>query len=265
MSAARTLRLIATALGRDDWGRAMAAELAQVSPRRARLRFTRGCLCALALSLPGVARTSFVAGLLSLAVVAAALVRYPGLVTGPGTWVAVGSFACVVVAYVVVAAGLSSRLMEARLLVGSVVAAAAIACSWMTVGLSVPLDAPTGASLAMLALGPAAAAGIGAWSTRRSCWGMGMQCVGLASLLAGFGLFLLWAGMTVALAGRPYDAGLLTDFHASGAPDLATYAVSDSLGSGMVLLLLVPLVSLSAGGVGAGVATVRGRSRSGRA
>jgi hypothetical protein len=89
-----------------------------------------------------------------------------------------------------------------------------------------------------------------------------MQCVGLASLLAGFLLFLLWTGQTVASAGRPYDAGLRADFRSSGARDLATYAVNDSLGSGMMLLLLVPLVSLTAGLAGAVVATRRLRAGS---
>jgi hypothetical protein len=89
-----------------------------------------------------------------------------------------------------------------------------------------------------------------------------MQCVGLASLLAGFLLFLLWTGQTVASAGRPYDAGLRADFRSSGARDLATYAVNDSLGSGMMLLLLVPLVSLTAGLAGAVVVTRRLRAGS---
>ena len=74
-------------------------------------------------------------------------------------------------------------------------------------------------------------------------------------------LFLLWAGETVVFAGRPYDAGLLSDFRASGARDLATYAVSDSLGSGMMLLLLVPLVSLVSGAAGAAVGSRARASR----
>ena len=78
--------------------------------------------------------------------------------------------------------------------------------------------------------------------------------MGLAALEAGFGLFLLWAGITVLFAGRPYDPGMVRDFRASAATDLATYAVNDSLGSGMMLLLLVPLVSLAAGATGAVIA-----------
>ena len=85
--------------------------------------------------------------------------------------------------------------------------------------------------------------------------------MGLASLLAGVGLFFLWAAETVTFAWRPYDAGMVRDFRASGAPDLATYAVSDSLGADMMLLLLVPLVSLAAGIAGAAVAARRRRAR----
>ena len=84
---------------------------------------------------------------------------------------------------------------------------------------------------------------------------------GLASLLSGFTLFLLWAGVAVIFAGRPYDAGMVSDFSSSAAPDLATYAVNDSLGTAMMLLVLVPLVSLVAGVVGVLVATSRSRAR----
>lgn len=255
MITARAVALAASALGRGDWGRAMLAELGQVSGRRARREFTYGCVRALVVSLPALAVAALVSGLLSLALVVAALVRYPGLVTGVGTWLAVGFFACVVVTYVVAAAGLAARLVDSPVRAAAVAAAAAIACSWFVVGLSAADSAPGGLSLALLILGPAVALGVGGWATSRSAsvW-TGMQCVGLASLLAGFVLFLLWAGQTVLFAGRPYDAGLLRDFRSSGASDLATYAVNDSLGSGMMLLLLVPLVSLTAGLAGTALA-----------
>lgn len=45
----------------------------------------------------------------------------------------------------------------------------------------------------------------------------------------------------------------MRDFRSSGVRDLATYAVGDSLGTAMVLLL-VPLVSLTAGLVGCAAA-----------
>ena len=73
-------------------------------------------------------------------------------------------------------------------------------------------------------------------------------------------LFVVWVGETVVTGGRPYDAGQVRDFHTSGAPDLATYAVNDNLGAAMVLLILVPLVSAFLGILG----VVAGRAVAGR-
>jgi len=53
--------------------------------------------------------------------------------------------------------------------------------------------------------------------------------------------------MTYVNAGGPYDGGLVEDFRKSGARDLPTYAVSDSLGSGLVLLLMIPTIALALG------------------
>ena len=69
--------------------------------------------------------------------------------------------------------------------------------------------------------------------------------------MAGLTVFISWVTVTYADAGRPYDAGLVRDFHASGAHDLATYAISDDLGSGLVMLLVVPTVALALGSLSA--------------
>lgn len=249
------IRLFAWLMGRPEWGQAMLAEVDQIPTRRARRRFAMGCLHALALSVPAVVAGFVAAGLLSVTVVVAALVCYPGLVTGAGTWLAIGFFFAVIVGYVLAAAGLAARLAPRTSTTRVVFAGAAIAGSWMVVGLSASA-APHGLSITLLVLTPAVALGLGWRVTRRmSSFAIGVQHVGLAAVTAGFGLFLLWAGQTVLFAGRPYDAGMVRDFRTSAAPDLATYAVSDSLGSGMMLLLLVPLVSLAAGGMGAAAAT----------
>ncbi len=261
MRADRVVTLVASALGRDDWGRAMRAELAAVPRGMQRRRFALGCVGALLVGLPALAWAGLAAAAAALGIVAAALVRFPGLVTGLGTWLAIGFFVVVVVAYVVGAAGLSVRLERSMLLRGAVLAGASIAGAWWAVGLVASEGAPPLMSTAMLVLGPGVAGVAGAWGTVRVSWAVGVQCVGLASLLAGFLLFFLWGGQTVAFAGRPYDPGLVRDFHTSGAPDLATYAVSDSLGSAMMLLLLVPLVSLVAAAAGAMVATCARRRR----
>ena len=255
VSAHASVRLTAWLVGRPEWGRAMLAEIEQISAPRDRRRFTWGCLGALALSVPGLVGGFVVAGLLSVAVVMAALIRYPGLVTGVGAWLAIGLFCAVILGYIVAAAGLSARLATTMSTTAVWVSAAAIAGSWMLVGLCASAEPPPAVPMLLLALAPAVAFGLGWRATRRATPLVGVQCVGLTALVAGFGLFLLWSGQAVMFAGRPYDAGLVRDFRTSAAPDLATYAVSDSLGSGMMLLLLVPLVSLAAGAFGAVTAT----------
>jgi len=195
------------------------------------------------------------AGLLSVAVVMAAFIRYPALVTGVGTWLAIGFFCAVILGYIVAAAGLSARLATTMSTTAVWVSAAAIAWSWMLVGLCASAEPPPAVPMLLLALAPAVALGLGWRATRRATPLVGVQCVGLTGLVAGLGLFLLWAGQAVIFAGRPYDAGMVQDFQTSAVPDLATYAVSDSVGSGMMLLLLVPLVSLAAGAFGAVTAT----------
>jgi hypothetical protein len=256
MSAGAAIRLFAWLMGRPEWGRAMLTEVEQVSDAGARRRFAFGCIRALALSVPRTAGGFLAAGLLSVAVVLTALIRYPGLITGVGTWLACGFFFVVVVGYVVAAAGLAGRLAATKLTTAVLVAGGSIAGSWMLVGLSASAAPPSAVPMTLLVLAPSVALVLGWGATRRSSSSAtGVQCVSLAALEAGLGLFLLWAGTTVVFAGRPYDSGMVRDFRASAATDLATYAVNDSLGSGMMLLLLVPLVSLAAGVMGAVLAT----------
>jgi hypothetical protein len=63
----------------------MRAEVEQISAPPARRRFAWGCLRALVISVPAMVAGVVVARLLSVAVVVAALIRYPGLVTGVGS------------------------------------------------------------------------------------------------------------------------------------------------------------------------------------
>src|SRR5206468_1769301 len=72
-----------------------------------------------------------------------------------------------------------------------------------------------------------------------------------SGLVGGLTVFIVWVTVTYTNAGGPYDSGLVRDFHKSGAPDLATYAVNDNLGSGLVLLLMVPTVALAVGSLSA--------------
>ncbi len=247
--------------GRPDWGRAMLAELTEIDDRRARRRFALGCARSLVFAAPSPGGTrivtigALVAGAASLVTVGAALMRYPGLDSGPGTWVAVGGFCCVVVLYVVAAARLGVPVLDRHLLAIAIGAGATIAVAWLAVGLNASEDGPKQLGSLLLGLGPLVGVALGWYTTARSGSArVGLRCVGIAALVAGFTVFLLWAGEAVVAAGRPYDAGLLRDFATSGAPDLATYAVNESLGTGIMLLVLVPLVSLATGFVGAAAA-----------
>ena len=59
--------------------------------------------------------------------------------------------------------------------------------------------------------------------------------------------------------GRPYDAQMLRDFHASGSRDLAAYAVGDNLGAALGLLLIVPVVALALGSLAGRISADRAR------
>jgi hypothetical protein len=77
--------------------------------------------------------------------------------------------------------------------------------------------------------GPAVAAGVAAHRARDRR--TGSLTALWSGLVGGLTVFIVWAGVTYANAGGPYDTGLVRDFHSSGAHDLATYAVGDDLGS----------------------------------
>ncbi len=198
-----------------------------------------------------------------MAVVTVGLVRYPGIVSGARTWVAIAIFVVLLVVYVACAVNLGARQQDDFLALIAVVGGVGIAASWLALGLDSSLGGSATLDMVLLALGPLISLVVGWVATRRSTApGAGIGCVGLTSLIAGFALFLLWTGATVATGGRPYDAGMLRDFKTSGASDLATYAVNDSLGTGMMLLLLVPVLSMSAGLVGSAAGARRTHSLS---
>jgi hypothetical protein len=74
-----------------------------------------------------------------------------------------------------------------------------------------------------------------------------------SGIVGGLVVFIVWVAATYLGDGRPYDPALVRDFHRSGAHDLATYAVSDDLGSGLFLLVVIPVVALALGSLGARV------------
>ncbi len=244
---------------RAEWGQAMVGELASVAGRAARLRFVWGCLRAVILVPPR--RGDFGRPVLALVLAGAAgsvglvgygLVQYPGLVTGAGTWVEVAAFVGVLAAYTVIVILIVRHRGAAR---SGLVAGLAVAALWFAVALVMVAHPAEPALMLLLLAIPAAALAVGA----AGAWQSGTATAGrrvavLAAVIAGLALFVALAGDTLLTAGRPYDAGQLRDFAASGAPDLATYAVSDNLGSAMVLLLLVPLLTGVLGCAGAALA-----------
>jgi hypothetical protein len=60
--------------------------------------------------------------------------------------------------------------------------------------------------------------------------------------------------------GRPYDRYVIAEYHRSGAPNLATYAVGDNLSSAVVMLLALPLFAVAFGALGAWLGTYPERS-----
>jgi hypothetical protein len=244
---------------RLNWAQAMLAEFDQVQGRRARWRFSVGCAWAagrIRVQFPepgGAALRAIVLGctVISLALVGYGLVHYPGLRSEPNVWGAMTVFLATLVAYavltVVLSRGVSQRSVAARrygLLGGLVVGA-----GWV-LGIAPPSALREWVFLPLLIalFGPAVVAVVAAHRARDSR--TGTLTALWSGLVAGLTVFIVWATVTYADAGGPYDAGLVKDFHKSGAHDLPTYAVGDNLGSGLVLLLLIPTIALGLGTLG---------------
>lgn len=189
---------------------------------------------------------------LALALVGFGLVRYPGLRAEPNVWGAMAAFLATLFAYialtVLLSRGLTQRSAVARRygLTGGV----AMGVGWL-LGIAPPSAFQGWVFLPLLIalLGPAVVAVVVGHRARDSR--TGTLAALWSGLVGGLTVFIVWVTVTYMNAGGPYDAGLLRDFHRSGAPDLATYAVSDSLGSGLVLLLMIPTVALTLGSLSA--------------
>jgi len=176
-------------------------------------------------------------------------------VPGARSWAAVGALLAVLAGYLV-AANLIARRMDRPALDALRVAlmgAALIAALGVIVGVIASFSSSDYLATVLLALPLASLSvvALGTWRGRAASAG-GRVAI-LSALGAGLLVFLVWVGDTVLTGGRPYDAGMVHDFHNSGARDLATYAVNDNLGSGMVLLLLVPVLTAAFGLTGVAV------------
>ncbi len=250
---ARWLALVVTALPEShrEWGRAMCAELEAVSGAAPRRRFSVGCARAAGLIWARATLTSrergggglralIGAGLgAALALVGYGLVRYPHLISGTDEVIAAVAFPALLLAYgwatLALSRGTGRHAVTGRrhgLLGGAVIGAAWLLVlspteqlkQWVLVPLLIALLGP--ACLAITA------------GTRAALW---------SGLVGGLFVFTVWLTATYVRDGRPYDAQLQRDFHHSGAPDLATLAVGDNLGSALTLLALIPLMALAVG------------------
>jgi hypothetical protein len=186
----------------------------------------------------------------SLCSVAFGLARFPGLRDSAATWPVVGVCLALLMGYGGLAVLLSRRSgidATAARRVG-LIAGLATGASWFAVWQSISF-LPIFAAL----LAPVVAAAWLAW-TRRS-----MAAGAWAGLWGGlFGGLVFFVGVSVASYlsdGRPYDRYLVAEYHRSGAPNLATYAVGDNLSGAIVMLLAVPVFAVAFGALGAWLAT----------
>jgi hypothetical protein len=238
----------------------MCAELSVVHGPGSRWRFSLGCSrVALALrwraSLAAADRGGdAVRGLVIVAVVgslglaAYGLVRYPGLRDGAQAWVAVGVLVVLLGGYaaggLALCRGTTPAAVKARAY--GVVGGVTVGCAWLMILAPAELAkqlvvVPLLAALvvpAAVAIAASRALGDARLATAAALW---------SGLIGGLLVFIVWVTATYARDGRPYDPQLVRDFHASGAHDLATFAVSDDLGAALGLLVIVPLVALALG------------------
>lgn len=247
---------------RADWAQAMLAEFDRVEGRRERWQFSLGCAWASArirvesLEPGGALLRAVVFGCagIAFALVAYGLVQYPGLRSEPNVWGAMTVFLATLLAYtaltVFLSRGEAQRSVAARRygLAGGL----AVGVGWF-LGIAPPsvLKGWVFLPLLIALVGPAIVAAVAGHRFHDSR--TGMLAALWSGLVGGLTVFIVWVTVTYMNAGGPYDSGLIRDFHKSGAPDLTTYGVSDNLGSGMVLLLLIPTVALALGSLSARV------------
>ena len=253
----------------------MRNEHCHIQGKGRRWRFSLGCVWAATLirlramasrPAPGTtgSRAFVLAGIAAaLCLAAYGLWHYPELRSDPGTWASVTFFLVVLAGYALIALALSGENsghasvasrhgLTSGLVIGGawfvILAPTNLLKSWVALPLMIVLLGP--ACIAALAARSAGDARTGA---RAALW---------SGIVGGLTSFVIWVTATYLRDGRPYDPGLLRDFHQSGAHDLATYAVSDNLGSGLVLLLIVPTAALALGSLTARLAAGPARTMS---
>jgi hypothetical protein len=254
---------------RSDWGRAMLAELDQIDGRRYRWRFVLGCTRATLFlpHRPGTSARTVVESVLAATVgciglVAYGFTRYPGLRTDSAA-AAVLAFVVTMVGYAVVGVVVARRLDRRPAVARTgMLGGLAIAVLCLLVGAASTEGTAPYVGISLMLTIPVVGVAVGVAGARRGQTA-GRDAAFLSAVVAGLVVFLVWAGDSVLAAGRPYGPGLTRDFASSGSPDLATYAVNDSLGTAMMLLLVIPLVTATVGCAAAAIATAHRRSTHG--
>ena len=253
------------AADRVEWAQAMLSELDQVEGWRERWQFSLGCAWAAARIRvqspePGGAPLRVVVlgcAAIALALVGYGLLHYPGLRSEPNFWGAMIVFLATLLVYValtvLLSRGTTQRSAAARR--SGLAGGLAVGGGWL-LGIAPPSALKGWVFLPLLIalLGPAVVAVVAGRRSRDAR--TGILAALWSGLVGGLTVFIVWLTVTYANSGGPYDSGLVRDFHKSGAPDLATYAVGDNLGSGLVLLVMIPTVALALGSLSARI-TVR--------
>jgi hypothetical protein len=247
----------------------MLVEFDRVEGRGERWQFSLGCAWASArirVESPGPGGALLRAVVLGCAAIALALVgyglvHYPGLRSEPKVWGAMIVFLATLLAYTALTVFLSrgeTRRSVAARRYGST-GGLAVGVGWL-LGIAPPSALKGWVFLPLLIalLGPAIVAAVAGHRVDDSR--AGTLAALWSGLIGGLTVFIVWVTTTYTNAGGPYDSGLIRDFHKSGAPDLATYAVSDNLGSGLVLLLMIPTVALALGSLTARLSAVARRT-----
>ena len=126
----------------------------------------------------------------------------------------------------------------------------AIGIAWLGVVFpSAPLKAWVAVPLAIAMLAPAGVAALTARATSdaKAATAAAAWC----GLVGGITVFVVWVTGAYLHGGPPFDPQLVRDFHASGATDLTAYAIAGDLGGALGMLVVVPVVALGVGSLGA--------------
>jgi hypothetical protein len=243
---------------REDWGRALLAELAVITGRRARWSFTLGGVWTTIGGRPGgrldrpTLAIFFGPAVVSGGLVLTGLAAYPDLLTKPRTPLFLVVVTIVLVGYAIAGVAESRR-------VGRTPAAAAPGRRWapatgVALGLvwivfvSGWLDLH-GWPLILAAVLPGVA-GAGAARTRGG-WHAGVASATRVALVAGLVAFVGSVLEALATADGPYDVSQLQESAAHGYTSAATYWMGEGLVTSLFLLLVIPLCTVACGAAGA--------------